>query len=102
MVCSQGWQLVLDVSWEQSWDCPPEYIHAPPLPLLGWQLDSKKEHCKRKKIEPSSFLRAWPQKSQNVTSAMICWSKQLQAQQDLREGETSFTSQWRSGREGRG
>ena len=48
----------------------------------------------RKKMEPSSLLKAWPQKSHNIISAVIQWSKQLQAQQGLREEEAHFTSQW--------
>ena len=39
-------------------------------------------------MEPSSLLKAWPQKSHNIISAVIQRSKQLQAQQGLREEET--------------
>ena len=42
-------------------------------------------------MEPSSLLKAWPQKSHNIISAVIQWSKQLHAQQGLREEETHFT-----------
>ena len=45
-------------------------------------------------MEPSSLLKAYLQKSHIITSAVIQWSKQLQAQQGLREEETHFTSQW--------
>lgn len=44
------------------------------LGLAGQQLGSNKEHYKREETEAASYLKAWLQKFQSVTSAIFYWS----------------------------
>ena len=63
------------------------YICAPPLPFLGWQWDSTKDHSQKKEVEPSSSLKDWAQKSQSITSAMVrAVTGRVERRREWREG----------------